>query len=422
MSSARRSPRAIHQRDYVPSLAGSNGSPKADLQESGAGPWSPTTAHRPELTFNPLVPESHTLPGGGVLQWSPGVPRNPERDHARKFDDLHDRTPPADPPQRPTVAPPKQPSERQSTGDQFRLCTSRTLQLLSLLGAGVMTLTILNPTWVDGINPFRDTAADAAPVPPVLVPPTVVGIEPVPQLRMHMEVVGADSCEAAGCSSIAAAEECAAAATDVYCNVASWYCSSGTCDGDPVAVSRTPSATLAHAGGLTTYMPYCSISIQAVQRMGRPPAPTPTVNFRSDPEIPPSQDHSLSPRCSSTTKCVCDCQQLIQGLTEPDQQWWCQPAGQERDEARRDSAAAISDVPSPGCEPDWPSCSNHAVDLEPGQEVNSNYPDEDSEPGREVSDGNSTAKSSGSGHHTAERTAQPAVAAAIGLLLVVYHS
>jgi hypothetical protein len=409
MSSYRRSPRAIDQRDYVPSSPGSNSSGEADGRAGGAGPWTPTMAHRPDLTFNPLVPESQHLPGGGVLQWSPGVPRDPERDHAHKFDDLHGSTPPPrPPPNRPTVhrAPP---SERQSTDQLLWVCATRTLQLLLLLGAGVMILTSVNPTWADGVNPFTTTDVAPAAQPPPSPPPPPAAVEPLAQLTMYMEVVGADSCEAAGCSSIESPEACAAAATDVYCNVGVWYCSSGVCEGDPVAVSRSPSST--------TYVPYCSISTQLVQRVGLSPAPAPTVNFRADPEVRDSRNPP--PRCADATKCVCNCHQLIQVVTEPDQRWWCLPAGQERDEAR---PPAISAASSPGCERDWPSCNNPDVGSEPGDAASGSNPAVDPEPGEEASASTSTARSSGNGRRTAERMAQPAAATAIGLLAAVYLS
>ena len=386
--STRRSPRAAHQRDYVPDTPSSASSSDGGLAAGGPGPWSPTMAHLPELTFNPLVPEPATLPGGGVLQWTPGVPRNPELD-MHSFDDLHGTKPPV-PPARAAHGLAKPPSEQQSTAVVIQLWATRALLLLLLLGAGATMLAILDPTLFDGINIFRDTEPSQANVPSSSSPP------PPPPRPVYIEVVGVDSCEATGCASIASTEECAAAAMDVHCDVGAWYCSSGVCVGDPVAVSRSPTSVLTHDGAVATYMPGCSISMRTVPQVGRPPAPTPMVNFRSNHEIPTDSQNPL-PQCSDATKCICDCQQLVLSLTEPDQQWWCRSPGQERDEAR---PAGIS--PSLRCQPDWPSC---FVSPQPEPEP--------SESTGESSSSSTTAKSSGVGQRLQHRAKAAPVTAAM---------
>lgn len=393
MSRTYHSPRAIAQRDYVP------GSPTASSEGnqaiSGGGAWTPTVAHRPQVSFNPLAPEDGTLPGGGVLQWSPGVPRNPELD-AHCFDDLHGRTPPPLP--RPTArAPPQQPSEPQSSGVVMQQWTARALQLLLLLGAAATLLVTIDPTLVDDIDIFRDTDSGAAGA-----SPGVLRAPQPPPSPMYLQVVGADSCEAAGCASIGGTEECAAAAMDILCDVGTWYCATELCSDSPVAVSRLPTDVLTHAGALATYAPGCSISVKLVQRMGRAPAPTPTVNFRSDPALPAVQ--IPLPLCSDATKCVCDCHQLIRSRADPTQQWWCHSTSQTRDAAR---PLAISADTSPACEPDWPACSSSAVESEAEW------------PAGEGGSSDNTAKSSGSAQRSALQP-QPAVALATLLLTGVY--
>ena len=395
MSRTYHSPRAINQRDYVPGSRGGSTSSEGNQAARGGGPWTPTVAHLPQVSFNPLAPEVGTLPGGGGLQWSPGVPRNPELD-ARRFDDLHGSVQPPLP--RPTArAPPKQLSEPQSSGVVMQHWAARALQLLLLLGATATLLVTIDPTLADGIDLFRDGNSGAAGASPggVLPPPS-----PSP---MYLQVVdGADSCEAAGCASIDGTEECAAAAMDVLCDVGTWYCLSELCSGDPVAVSRLPTDVLTHAGALATYAPGCSISVKLVQRMGRAPAPTPTVNFRSDPVSPASQNPL--PRCSDATRCVCDCQQLIRSRGGPSQQWWCHSTVQTRDAAR---PPAISAGTNPACEPEWPSCGSAAVEGEAAGAAEEGGGSDD------------TAKSSGSAQRS-ELQPQPAVARATLLLAGVY--
>ena len=276
--------------------------------------WTPVPEHRPARGHHNPLYDPPQLPGGGLLQYTPGTPRDPAAERAAAATpskelantELAGRRRPSrrgSLPSEQVVTPETKNCsdgvpEAQSCASETMRWSTRLCQLLMCVGAVGMGAVSFSSgrSWAHEDELDVSGGAIVALAAPIL-------------LR-------SGTCAAMGCEPFQTAASCTKAALDVRCNVeaSDWACADDAPQCASTAIARSP-AGLRTTGSRGQFVGGCSLSREFAGEGGSRSVKW-SINWHPAPAWDNARQREVE--CSATNNCVCSCGDLTL-----DEKWWC---------------------------------------------------------------------------------------------------